>query len=89
MVGVGVCALKKITQYFLLGKRIGGGVLDVNSDNNNDNNNATQKICGFTKATVDKRGEHNNKDSVCNPALNIVITVDAVWTPCDLWVLQG
>lgn len=77
MIGVGIWALKKITQYFLLGKRIGGGITTsgIIDKSNSECGNATQNKCDCTNATVDKRGEHNNKDSVCNPASNIVITV--------------
>ena len=77
MVGVGIRALKKITQYFLLGKRIGGGITTsgIIDKSNSECGNETQNKCDCTNATVDKRGGHNSKDSVCNPARNIVITV--------------
>lgn len=65
---------KKNYAVFLLGKRIEGELVTDNS-NNAECGNATQNKCDCTNATVDKRGGHNNKDSVCNPARNIVITV--------------
>ena len=55
MVGVGIWALKKITQYFLLGKRIGGGITTsgIINKSNSECGNATQNKCDCTNATVD------------------------------------
>jgi len=55
LVGVGIWALKKITQYFLLGKRIGGGITTsgIINKSNSECGNATQNKCDCTNATVD------------------------------------
>ena len=55
MIGVGIWALKKITQYFLLGKRIGGGITTsgIINKSNSKCGNATQNKCDCTNATVD------------------------------------
>ena len=55
MIGVGIWALKKITQYFLLGKRIGGGITTsgIINKSNSECGNATQNKCDCTNATVD------------------------------------
>lgn len=55
MIGVGIWALKKITQYFLLGKRIGGGITTsgIIDKSNSECGNATQNKCDCTNATVD------------------------------------
>ncbi len=55
MIGVGIWALKKITQYFLLGKRIGGGITTsgIIDKSNSECGNETQNKCDCTNATVD------------------------------------
>ena len=55
MIGVGIWALKKITQYFLLGKRIGGGITTsgIINKSNSECGNTTQNKCDCTNATVD------------------------------------
>ena len=55
MIGVGIWALKIITQYFLLGKRIGGGITTsgIINKSNSECGNATQNKCDCTNATVD------------------------------------
>jgi hypothetical protein len=55
LIGVGIWALKKITQYFLLGKRIGGGITTsgIINKSNSECGNATQNKCDCTNATVD------------------------------------
>jgi hypothetical protein len=55
LIGVGIWALKKITQYFLLGKRIGGGITTsgIIDKSNSECGNATQNKCDCTNATVD------------------------------------
>lgn len=63
MGGVGIWAFEKITQYFFLGKRIGGGITTSgitdksnNESNNKSNIDTTGNKCGTANATVDKRG---------------------------------
>jgi len=55
LIGVGIWALKKITQYFLLGKRIGGGITTsgIIDKSNSECGNETQNKCDCTNATVD------------------------------------
>jgi len=55
LIGVGIWALKKITQYFLLGKRIGGGITTsgIINKSNSECGNETQNKCDCTNATVD------------------------------------
>ena len=87
MIGVGIWALKKITQYFLLGKRIGGGITTsgIIDKSNSECGNATQNKCDCTNATVDKRGYTFETTVYAIRNLNIVITVANVIQCGDLW----
>ena len=100
MGGVGIWAFEKITQYFLLGKRIGGGITTSgitdksNNESNNESNNksnidTTGNKCGTANATVDKRGYTFETAVYAIRNLNIVITVANVIQCGDLWLLHS
>tara|TARA_X000000950_G_scaffold274993_1_gene360759 strand:+ start:919 stop:1227 length:309 start_codon:yes stop_codon:yes gene_type:complete len=87
--GVGIWAFEKITQYFLLGKRIGGEITTSDINDKSNNSITTENKCGTTNATVDKRGRTFEKTVYAIRNLNIVITVQNVVQCGDLWLLHS